>query len=101
MMGSIGDDVFPRCAWYNIRHLGTSHERRLRSKLENVQAICKRNVFVGLSELHRSEGVCQDSFVDHVSNVHPYCKQGGGDHTHTYIEREKKRERERESEIAR
>ena len=80
MMGKADYDVFPRCAWYNIRHLGISHETRLKSKLENVQALCKRNVIVGLSELHCSEGRCQGSFVDHISNVRPYYMQGGGDH---------------------
>ena len=79
-MGTIRNDVFPRCAWYNVRHIGVSHERRLKSKLENVQTLCKRHAIVGLSELHSSEGRCQGAFVDHVSNVHPYYMQGGGDH---------------------
>ncbi len=80
MMGDTVYDVFPHCAWYNIRHLGISHERRLASKRENVQSLCKRNSIVALSELHNSPGVCQAEFVDHISNVHAYYMQGGGDH---------------------
>ena len=59
---SDSNNVFPRCACYNIRFLGHSNPGILQNKLANVRALCIHNEIVALSEVHASSAVAQATF---------------------------------------
>ncbi len=59
--------LFPDSAFMNINHLGLSNKSRFDCKQTCVLDLAKRNILIGIEELHVSPGRAQDAFFSHIT----------------------------------